>query len=272
MLASLIIVFREVIEAGLIIGILMAATKGISGRWYYALTGVAAGTLGACIVAYFADAIASSLTGMGQEVFNASALSIAVILITWHNFWMSKHGKDMTINLKAVGTDVKDGVESLSVIAVITGVAILREGSEIVLFLYGIFSSGNETIASLMTGGLLGLCAGAIISALTYFGLVKIPARYLFGVTNILLTFLAAGMAAQAVLFLEQAGVINILTAPMWDTSSIIDDNGIVGRTLNALMGYTSQPSQMQLTVYLLIVFLNLEFPKKKPLLQQSSV
>jgi high-affinity iron transporter len=185
---------------------------------------------------------------------------------------MSKHGKDMTINLKAVGTDVKDGVESLSVIAVITGVAILREGSEIVLFLYGIFSSGNETIASLMTGGLLGLCAGAIISALTYFGLVKIPARYLFGVTNILLTFLAAGMAAQAVLFLEQAGVINILTAPMWDTSSIIDDNGIVGRTLNALMGYTSQPSQMQLTVYLLIVFLNLEFPKKKPLLQQSSV
>ena len=172
----------------------------------------------------------------------------------------------MTKNLKSVGADVRDGVESLSVIATITGVAILREGSEIVLFLYGIFSSGNETIASMAMGGFLGLGAGALISALTYFGLLKIPARYLFGVTNGLLTLLAAGMASQAVLFLEQAGMVNILTAPMWDTSWLIDDNGILGKTLNVIMGYTSEPSQMQLTVYIIVILLNLDWPKRTEL------
>ncbi len=271
MLASLLIVFREVIEAGLIIGILMAATKGVSGRWRYALMGIGAGIFGACIVAYFADTIASSLTGVGQEIFNASALFIAVILITWHNLWMSKHGKDMTQNLKSVGADVRNGIESLSVIATITGVAILREGSEIVLFLYGIFSSGNETLASMALGGFLGLAAGAVISALTYFGLLKIPTRYLFGVTNALLTLLAAGMASQAILFLEQAGMINILTAQVWDTSAFIDDNSFVGKTLNVVMGYTSQPSQMQLTVYIFVILLNLDWPKKLRITTQNA-
>jgi high-affinity iron transporter len=92
MFGALIIVFREVIEAGLIIGIVLAATRGVSGRGHWVLTGVLAGTLGAGIVALFAEAIANAFEGAGQELFNASVLGAAVVMLMSHTAWMARHG------------------------------------------------------------------------------------------------------------------------------------------------------------------------------------
>jgi len=250
MLATLIIVFREVLEAGLIVGIVLAATRGLPHRGFWVATGIVAGIAGACVVAAFAGEIANLLAGTGQELFNAAVLLIAVVMLTWHNGWMAAHGRELAQEMRKVGADVVSGERPLTALAVVVGVAVLREGSEVVLFLYGIAASGENTALGMLAGGVLGVIGGAAISALLYFGLLTIPLRYLFGVTSALIIFLAAGLASQAVAFLQQAGYFEAFTDVVWDTSWLLSAESFVGRLLHTFIGYTDRPNQAQLLAY----------------------
>ncbi|HZP75694.1 MAG TPA: FTR1 family protein [Pseudolabrys sp.] len=254
MLGALIIVFREVIEAGLIVGIVMAATRGVDGRGRWVSLGIAGGVIGACVVAAFAGVISDAFQGSGQELFNAAVLSTAVVMLMWHNAWMSRHGREIAAQMRQVGVAVSEGSRPLTALAIVVGVAVLREGSEVVLFLYGIMASGTSASA-LVTGGLLGIAAGAAFTALTYFGLLAIPSRHIFSVTSILITLLAAGMAAQAAQFLNGAGVVTALGDTLWDTSNVLSEGSILGRMLHALIGYTERPTEMQFVVYVATIF-----------------
>jgi len=251
MLGALIIVFREVIEAGLIVGIVMAVTKGIAGSRAIVAAGVVAGLIGASLVAAFAGAIGEALEGIGQEVFNASILIIAVVMLTWHNVWMARHGRQLAAEVREVGDAVRTGARSISALGVVVAIAVMREGSEVALFLYGLVASSNSTSYELLVGSLLGLALGCGVTAVTYLGLVTIPTRRLFAVTTLLITFLAAGLASQAVLFLQQAGVVTALAQTAWDTSNVVSDSSLFGRVLHTLIGYSDQPSVLQLVVYL---------------------
>ena len=252
MLGALIIVFREVIEAGLIVGIVLAVTTGVPRRGRWVAGGVVAGVAGAALLAVFADALSNALAGVGQEVFNASVLAVAVVMLASHNIWMARHGRELAAQMKEVGKAVAAGSRPLAALAIVVGIAVLREGSEIVLFLYGLVIAGGSTIWSLVAGGIIGLLLGCGVSTLTFLGLVRIPPRYLFGVTTVLITFLAAGLAAQSVVFLQQAGIVTALEATVWDTSNILSDTSLFGRVLHTLVGYSDQPSGMQLVVYLI--------------------
>ena len=254
MLATLVIVFREVIEAGLIVGIVLAATQGVARRGLWVGYGVIGGVAGACLVAAFAGQIASLFAGSGQELFNASILLLAVGMLTWHNVWMASHGRVMAQEMRQVGADVAAGKRPLPALSIVCGVAVLREGSEIVLFLYGIAASGGTSAAGMMAGGALGVLAGAGVSALMYFGLLTIPARHLFSVTSGLITLLAAGLAAQAVAFLQQAGYLDVLTSTVWNTSWFLSDDSLIGRLVHTLIGYTARPSGAQLLIYLVTI------------------
>ncbi|MGV7215301.1 FTR1 family iron permease [Bradyrhizobium sp. UFLA05-112] len=258
MLAALIIVFREVFEAGLIIGIVLAVTRSVKHRNRWIVGGVLAGVLGACVVAAFAGALSQLFEGMGQELFNAAILAVAVIMLTWHNVWMARHGKEMAGELRAVGQAVAEGSKSLLALAVVVGVAVLREGSEVALFLYGVAASDGGTAMSLLVGGLLGLVLGGAVCLLTYFGLLRIPPRALFATTTVLITLLAAGMAAQAVSFLERANWLTALDTVVWDTSWLLAEDSILGRTLHTLIGYTDQPTGMQLVIYAAVVLVTI--------------
>lgn len=79
---------------------------------------------------------------------------------------------------------------------------------------------------------------------------MTIPTRHLFRVTTILITFLAAGLAAQSILFLQQAGIVAILQATAWNTSAILSDTSLFGRLLHTLVGYSDQPSELQVFAY----------------------
>jgi high-affinity iron transporter len=254
MLSSLIIVFREVIEAGLIVGIVLAATQGVSRRGLWVTAGIAGGIAGACLVAAFAGELANLFEGSGQELFNATVLFLAVGMLTWHNVWMAGHGREMAREMRAMGAEVSAGRRTLAAMAIVVGVAVLREGSEVVLFLYGIAAQGGTTTASMLAGGTLGLAAGAAVSALMYFGLLTIPAHRLFAVTGWLITLLAAGMASQGVLFLQNAGYLQFGMMPLWDTSWLLSDDSIAGRLLHTLIGYTDQPDAVQLAAYALTI------------------
>jgi high-affinity iron transporter len=250
MISALIIVFREVIEAGLIVGIVLAATAGVPTRGRWVAIGVAAGILGACLVAAFAGELANLFEGSGQEFFNASILLLAVCMLTWHNVWMASHGREMARELKAAGHQVKTGERTLTALAIVVGVAVLREGSEVVLFLYGIAAQGGTSATAMVAGGGLGLVAGALVSALMYFGLLTIPAGKLFQVTSGLITLLAAGMAAQAIVFLQNGGWLLYFTGTVWDTSWLLSEGSIAGKLLHTLVGYSEAPNGAQLIAY----------------------
>jgi high-affinity iron transporter len=250
MLGALVIVFREVIEAGLIIGIVLAASREIPGNKRFVTLGVAAGIAGSMVVAIFAGAISDAFAGAGQELFNAGVLGTAVVMLTWHNVWMARHSREIVTHMQDVGAAVSAGKRPLAALGIVVGLAVLREGSEVVLFLYGVLASGT-TGASVLTGGLLGILGGVAFSALTYYGLLAIPLRHIFSVTAILIALLAAGMAAQAVQYLYSAGIVTVLSQQLWDTSWLLSQNSLIGRVLHTLIGYTDRPTELQLIVYL---------------------
>jgi high-affinity iron transporter len=249
-LPALLIVFREVFEAGLIVGIVMAVTSGVPGRGRWVAGGVAAGVLGACLVALFTGGLSELFGGSGQEVFNAGILSFAVIMLTWHNVWMARHGRELAAELKAAGEAVAAGSKSLAALAIVVAIAVLREGSEVVLFLYAVAASQGGANWGMVAGGFIGLILGSLVCLMTYLSLITIPARYLFGVTSTLIAFLAAGLAAQAIAFLQQADILTALDQTVWDTSWILSDSSYLGRALHTLIGYVDQPTAMQLIVY----------------------
>ncbi len=254
MLGALIIVFREVIEAGLIVGIMLAVTRGLKGSRSMIALGVAAGVAGASLVAAFAGVIAGALAGVGQEIFNAGILFLAVAMLTWHNIWMASHGREIATQMKNVGAQVKAGSRTVAALGVVVAVAVMREGSEVALFLYGLVASANSTTPELLEGSAIGLALGAGVTLLTYFGLVTIPTKWLFRVTTVLIGFLAAGLAAQAVVFLQQAGLVEALSQTAWDTSAWLSDRSLIGRVFHTLIGYSDQPSQMQVAVYAVVL------------------
>ncbi len=181
-------------------------------------------------------------------------LLIAVVMLTWHNVWMARHGREMAAEMRAAGEAVVAGTSSLAALAIVVGIAVLREGSEVVLFLYGILAGGGTSGASIFLGGLVGLALGAFLCALTYFGLLRIPGRYLFAATSAMIALLAAGLAAQAVLFLAQADVLTAMGTVVWDTSWLLSDESMLGRALHTLIGYSDRPTEMQLVVYVAVL------------------
>ena len=254
MLASLVIVFREVLEAGLIVGIVLAATQGIAGRGRWLAGGIGAGVLGAAVIALFAGALQSAFAGAGQEVFNACILVAAVLMLGWHQVWMASNGRQMAGEMKAMGRDVALGRRSLFAMALVVGVAVVREGAEVVLFLYGIAASGKEGWAALMLGSAMGVGLGALVSFLLYRGLVAIPVSRLFTVTGWLVALLAAGMAGQAAAVLAGADIIPPWGYQLWDTSWLLPEDSIPGRALRALVGYSDRPMGVQLAAWLAVL------------------
>lgn len=250
MIAALIIVFREMIEAGLIIGIALAVTRQIPHGKRWIAGGVAVGILGSSILAVFTGTIAATFEGMGQELFNAAIMAVAVVMLGWHNIWMARHGRELAREIMSAGDAVAAGSRSVAALAVVVGVAVLREGAEVVLFLYSIIAGGESPMA-LAIGGASGLLLGAALTAVTYLGLVQIPSRYLFATTGLLIAFLAAGLAAQSALFLERAGVVTVFDTIMWDSSWLLSESSVTGSILHTLIGYMEQPTGAELLAYL---------------------
>ena len=255
MLGNLLLVFREVLEAALIISIIAAATRGVASRGLWIGAGITLGLVGAAVVAAFAGAIGDSMSGMGQEWFNAGVLLAAVVMISWHVVWMARHSRELSMQMKAVGTAVSQGSRPMTALLVVIALAVLREGSEVVLFGYGLMASG-ASLGSLVGGGLIGLALGVATGLALYFGLLKIPVRHFFSATNALLVLLAAGLASSAAGKLVQADALPTLVDQLWDSSWLLTDESVVGNMMHVLVGYTAQPSGMQMLFYAATVVL----------------
>jgi high-affinity iron transporter len=274
MFGTAVIVFREVLEAAIIIGIVAAATHNVPGSRRWLLGGLLAGLAGSVLVAAFTDVIGSFASGLGEELFNASVLGIAVLMLAWHNIWMSTHGAVLAASARSVGSDIRDGRSECSVLFLIVGLTVLREGSETVLFLYSISIAATENGKySMLIGGLNGMALGVMAGYAIYAGLLRVPLRWFFSATSILVMLLAAGMASQAARFLIQADLLPSLAAPVWDTSKALPQNGIAGMLLHSLIGYDSHPAGMQLVFYiavLVVMYAGMKLASRTPKLNQT--
>lgn len=249
MLGSAIIVFRETLEAALIIAIVMGASRGIAARGRWIAGGVALGVAGALAVALFAGAIAQAVEGRGQELFNAGVLLAAVAMLAWHNVWMSSHARKHVAQIHHLGHDVRVGLKPLSAMLAVTALAVLREGAETVLFLYGLWAGGGGR-SELAAGAVGGLGAGALLGVLIYLGLLKVPLRHFFTVTGLIVLLLAAGLAAGAAGYLTQADLLPPISEQVWDTSGLLSVESLPGRVLHVLVGYRDRPTGIELLFY----------------------
>lgn len=267
MIPTFIILFREVLEISIILSIIVAATRGIPQRDRWIWAGVGGGFLGSALVAYFAGAISGAIEGMGQEVFNASVLFLAVLMIGWTVVWMQTHAREMVAHIKDVGQKVHDGKLPLYALAVVVSLSMWREGAEIVLFMTGILNTTEESMLAIFAGGAAGAVCAATIGFMLYLGLIKFSTKYLFATTSWLLILLAAGMSAQAAGYLVAADMLPALKDQIWDSSWLLSQESIVGKILHAMLGYTERPSGIQAAFYaatLAIIVAFLKFTQRK--------
>jgi len=244
-----LLVFREVMEAALIVSIVCAATRGVERRGWFVSGGIGLGVVGAVLVALGAHLIANLASGSGQELFNACVLLSAVMMIGWHVIWMSSHGKELAKHMNDVGGAVKAGSSSLTLLLAVVAIAVLREGSEIVLFLYGM-AIGGIGVAGLAGGIALGVGGGALLGFALYFGLLRIPMKYFFKVTNWMLVLLAAGLASTAARFLVQGNLLPAWGSQVWDASWLLTNGSLMGKTMSILIGYDATPAGVQIVFY----------------------
>ncbi len=271
MISSMVIVFREMLEMVLVVGVLLAATRGMPGSRLWIGCGVLGGLIGAGFFGVFMEQMESSFDGDGEFIFNAVVLLLASVLIAWTVFWMSRHGRDMSQRMQQVGGSVKAGDLPYTALAIVALSAVMREGSEAVFFLFGAAQGIHESGWSMLTGGMAGAVVALTLGALLYFGLVRIPLKQLFSVVGWLLMLLAAGMASQAASNLVMIGVLPPLVAPLWDSSALISSTSMFGEFLHVLVGYDEQPSALQVIVFtvslasMAVIYYRMQMPSVRP-------
>ncbi len=253
MLQISVVVFREILEIALILGILIAATKEISGRKKWIFGGLIGGIFSSIFLAFSADKISESLNGVGQEFFNGLILISAAFLISWTVLWMQKHAKSISGELKKLGNSVREGKKPLYALAVVIFLSVLREGVEIVLFTYSYYLA-QTALSEIAFGLLFGLLAGSLVGLALYLGLIKTAGKYFFIVTTWLLVFLSCGIASQGIGFWTSAEIIPSLANPAIDLSEILPQQSFLGKILNMFFGYIDQPNGMQLIVYFFVL------------------
>ncbi len=265
MLQIAIVVFREILEISLILGILSAATKEIEGRTKWILSGLALGIITSVILAFFTDNISNGLDGLGQEFFNGLVLLSAAFMISWTTLWMQKHAKSISGELKRLSNSIREGKKPLYVLSIVVFFSVLREGTEIVLFSYSYYLS-NTSITNIITGIIVGTILGAAAGIALYLGIIKAFGKYFFTITTWLLVFLSSGIAAQGIGFWINANLVPALGNPIFDSSEILSQNSLFGKFLHIFFGYLDQPTGTQLIIYfanLLVLIVGLKVAKK---------
>ena len=237
-LSSVIIVLGEVLEAAILTSLFMVLTHHLlpAKKWLFIslFTGFALATG----YAVFFDQISQQFDGFGQELTNASTLiALYCFLLIFNNLVITSRHPNPSRKLLC----------RIMVLAV--SLAIMREGSEIYIYLYGYYFSDNG-ILPVLTGSLLGAGIGVSVGVLIYYFLLNLPKRMTALIGYFILTLSAAGMLIQAVRLLIQIDYLPS-SHPVWDTSAFLSESSVTGRLLYTLIGYESTPTQIEVIFYL---------------------
>ncbi|KWD84893.1 FTR1 family iron permease [Burkholderia ubonensis] len=268
----LFIVWRESVEALLVVGILYAwlkngdddARRGIPYLW----TGVAVGLLMAVGLGAALVGFTEVLSGDAQDYFQTAMVLIACVLIVQMVLWMRQHGRTLKRDMeRSLQQSTRDS--NWWGVAVLVALAIAREGSETVIFLYGLgFGQSGHVDGSQMLAVVIGLGLAFLTFYLLQLGGKYFSWRHFFRVTEVMLLFLGAGLFQTGVDKLIDKEILPLGMSQVWDTSAILDDSGTFGSLVATLTGYRAHPALMNLIAYAAywaVVWLLLKRASRRP-------
>ncbi len=248
MIETLLIMWRESLEAALIVGILLTylARSGHRAGLAYVWGGAAAAVAAALGVAALSSGVLAHLDPDVQELAQAGMLFLAVGVLTWMVLWMHRnaHGLSGDLRRKADAALATGGLLGL---AMISFTAVFREGLETVLFLWGVVvQRGNATAIPLVAAGLVGAAMAVATAWLFFSGFRFLRLATFFRVTGALLLLVAAGLLGTGLNKLIALGYLPPLVAQIWNTSWLLRDDSVLGALLGAFVGYRSRPSLLE--------------------------
>lgn len=243
MLNALVIVWRESLEAMLVIGVLLSWIARQPqprplrrGLWLGAWAGLAL----AVLLGFATYAAQSQFAGQSLEIFQLAMVLVASALIVQMVLWMHRHGRTMKRELEAQAGRAAGALG----IGAITALAVAREGAETVVFLYGLsIEAGGGQLARLLAAAIAGFVLAAATSWIVARGARFLNYRTLFRVSEIALLLIANALLANGIDRMIAMDWLPPLLDPVWDISAILDDGRGAGRLLADFVGYRSRPA-----------------------------
>ena len=267
MLANALIGLREGLEAGLVVGILVAFLNKLDRRDVLPKLWIGIGA--AIVISLGVGAVLTfgpyGLSTQAQEGLGGSLSIVAVGLVTWMIFWMARHARHLKGELQ--GQLAAALASSATAIVVLGIISVGREGVETALFVWAsITSSGQALLGSI--GALLGILASVVISYLIYRGFVRINLSRFFFWTGLFLVLVAAGVFAYGLGDLQEAGILPS-GAAAYNLNAVIPASSWYGTLLGGIFQFKADPSWLQVIgwlVYAAVVlawFLRVSLAKK---------
>jgi len=271
--STFLIVFREALEAGLIIGIILTVLARLNAKRYFAHVYVSVGL--AAAASYFAavalEQLTSSARGGWEKLIEGGVSLVACAIVTYMVFWMHGQAKNLKTSIESTYKQAVP-MNDLAAMVVLPFVAVFREGVETVLFLKAVSLQSGEAVS--IAGGIAGFALAFAVTAAIFMGGRRVPLKPLFQYTGYFLVFISAGLLAYGIHELEEAKILNPIIYPVWNINHILNEKAGIGSFLKALFGYNGNPSLVEVIAYwtyLSTVFVLLNRPSEAPLSQSPA-
>jgi high-affinity iron transporter len=249
--ATYLVTLREAFEASLLLGLVYTYLDKVGARaqFRWVTLGGALG-LGASVAMGIAVTFLSGpLLDLGPDLIGAAVFFFAVVLLTWHAWWMQQHAQGIKSQIHQRIEQAR-ATQRLWIVGLIAFTGVFREGAETVLFLWGIMAQAGSVAGwTSALGGFAGVATAAFLGWAIFCGGRSVSLPKFFAITTVLILFLAAGLFSTGVGRLQGLGLLPMMS-PLWDTSAILPDDSVAGSFLSGLVGYRARPSLLEVMAY----------------------
>ena len=248
--ATFVVTLREAFEAALLLGIVYSYLDRVAARaqYHWVTLGGALGLVASVAVGVAVTFLSGPLIELGPDLVAAAVMFFAVVLITWHGWWMRQHARALKGDLQRRLDDAR-ATQRLWIVGLVAFTGVFREGAETVLFLWGLMSQANVTGWSSMSGGVLGVATAAALGWAIFRGGRQLSLPRFFAITSVLLLVVAAGLFSSGIGRLIGLGYLPA-SDPLWDTTALLHDDSLVGGFLAGLVGYRARPTAPEVIGY----------------------
>ncbi|MGM3176096.1 iron uptake transporter permease EfeU [Dickeya lacustris] len=251
MFVPLLIMFREGLEAALIVSLIASYLKRTQREhWMGAVWAGVGLALALCLgLGVVINATTGEFPQKQQELFEGVVAVVAVVILTWMVFWMRKVSRSVRLHLEcAVDNALNAGKRQGWALVAMVFFAVAREGLESVFFLLAAFEQDVGIAAPI--GAVLGLVCAVVVGALIYWGGVKLQLARFFKWSSLFILFVAAGLAAGAIRAFHEAGLWNEFQQVAFDLSAVLSTHSLAGTMLEGMFGYQEAPTVSEVAVY----------------------
>ena len=249
--ATFLVTLREAFEASLLLGLVYTYLDKIGARenFRWVTLGSALGLAASVAMGVAVGFLSGPLLDLGPDLIGAGVIFLAVVLLTWHAWWMQQHARGIRGEIQQ-RIDQARVTQRLWIVGLIAFTGVFREGAETVLFLWGIMAQATSAAGwGSVAAGLAGIATAAALGWAIFYGGKNVSLPRFFAITTALILLLAAGLFSTGLGRLQGLGVLP-MTVPLWDTSAFLSDGSVAGSFLGGLVGYRARPSLLEVAGY----------------------